>query len=134
MQLIKSLGNFIKNVLKPQRKVVLYESESKEPEHFVSIWDYLSFRENTQASHLSKVIGFTEWVSMKEIFRRIKELFGIEYKNEKSLYPYLKTLTDLGLFETNDAGGQRKWRKKELIIKVKPEVPVEEKEEAKVFA
>ncbi len=136
MQIVKKVREFFKNLLnKEEKKVVLYEfEESKEPEHFVSVWDYLPFRENTQAAHLSKVIGFEEWVSMKEIFRRIKELFGIEYKNDKSLYPYLKTLTDIGLFETSDVGGQRKWRKKEIIIKVTIEEKEEETEEARVIA
>ena len=136
MRIVKKIQNFFKKLLnKEEKKTILYEfEESKEPEHFVSIWDYLPFRENTQASHLSKVIGFEEWVSMKEIFRRIKELFGIEYKNDKSLYPYLKTLTDIGLFETNDVGGQRKWRKKEIIIKVKLTEKEEELEETKAFA
>ncbi|MBI4052400.1 MAG: hypothetical protein HY394_00005 [Candidatus Diapherotrites archaeon] len=75
--------------------------------------------ENTQAFHLASVIGFDEWVDMEEIRRRVVALFGIEYKNEKSLYPYLKTLSDIGLFESTSAGGRRKWRKKDLIIIIK---------------
>lgn len=120
MRALKFLNNIIEKFFgKEEKKTKVYEfEESKEPERFVSVWDYLLFRENTQASHLSKVIGFEEWVPMKEILRRIKELFGVEYLNEKSLYPYLKTLTDINLFETSDVGGQRKWRKKEIIIKI----------------
>ena len=83
-----------------------------------SIWDYLAFNENTQAAHLASVIRFDEWVSMDEIRRRIWDLFQIDYKNERSLYPYLKTMVDLGLIETSNIGGKRKWRKKDLLIKI----------------
>ena len=54
-----------------------------------------------------------------DLKRRIKELFNIEYKNERSLYPYIKTLVDCGLFEVSNVGGKRKWRRKELIVAVK---------------
>ena len=84
-----------------------------------SIWDYLQFMENTQAFHIKSVTGFDEWISMDEIRRRVVELFGISYKNEKSLYGYVKTLTDIGLLETVNAGGKRKWRKRGLLIKIK---------------
>ena len=84
-----------------------------------SIWDHLNFQENSQAYHVSKVINFDEWVTMDEIRRRIFELFGIEYKNSKSLYAYIKTMVDCGLLEVTDIGGKRKWRKKDLIIKIK---------------
>ena len=92
-----------------------------------SIWDNLEFNENTQAAHLSSVIPFDEWVSMDEIRRRIWDLFQIDYKNERSLYPYLKTLVDIGLIETSNIGGKRKWRKKDLLIKI--EKKKKEKEE-----
>ena len=84
-----------------------------------SVWDYLEFKSNTQAFHLSAVLGFDEWVDMEEIRRRVKELFGVEYKNERSLYPYLKTMTDVGLMENNSVGGRMQWRKHDLIVKVK---------------
>ncbi|MFH1240669.1 MAG: hypothetical protein V1672_05685 [Candidatus Diapherotrites archaeon] len=84
-----------------------------------SIWDYLKFHEHTQAHHLVNVVGFDEWVSMEEIRRRVRELFSVEYKNERSLYPYIKTLVDIGLMETSNVGGKRKWRKKDLMIKIK---------------
>ena len=90
-----------------------------------SIWDYLAFIANTQAFHLSKVIGFDEWVSMEEIKRRVKELFGVNYKNDRSLYPYIKTLVDSGLFEASNVGGKRKWRKKDLLIKSKKQTEKE---------
>ena len=93
--------------------------EAEETLEVYSIWDYLAFVANTQAFHLSKVIGFDEWVSMDEIKRRIRELFAVDYKNDRSLYPYIKTLVDSGLFETSNVGGKRKWRKKDLLIKAK---------------
>lgn len=83
-----------------------------------SVWDYLNFRLNTQAFHLSSVLGFDEWADMTEIRRRIKEFFGAEYKNERSLYPYLKTLTDIGLMESTSIGGRMQWRKHDLLVKV----------------
>ena len=86
-----------------------------------SVWDYLEFKQNTQAFHLSAVLGFDEWVDMEEIRRRVKDLFGVEYKNERSLYPYLKTLTDVGLMENNSVGGRMQWRKHDLLLKVKKE-------------
>ncbi len=103
----------------------IYQEQTKtspEPEDIHSIWDYLKFQENTQAFHLVNIVGFDEWVDMEEIRRRILELFNIEYKNERSLYPYLKTLTDIGFFETNNVGGRRKWRKKDLIFRTKNKI------------
>ena len=82
----------------------------------------MEFRENTQAHHLNSVIGYEELVDMDEIRRRILELFHVEYKNERSLYPYLKTMVDIGLFETLDVGGKRKWRKKAALLKKKREM------------
>lgn len=95
----------------------IYEEEVKKVE-IHSVWDFLQFNDNTQAFHLSSVIRFDEWVSMDEIRRRIWELFQIDYKNERSLYPYLKTMVDLGLIETSNIGGKRKWRKRDLLIKL----------------
>ncbi len=86
-------------------------------EEIHSLWDYLTFRENTQAHHLTSVIGFEELVDMDEIRRRIQEIFHVEYQNERSLYPYLKTMVDIGLFETVDVGGKRKWRKKAVLLR-----------------
>lgn len=93
----------------------------------LSVWDVLKFNDNTQAFHLSSVIRFDEWVTMDEIRRRIFEIFQIDYQNERSLYPYLKTLVDIGLIESTNIGGKRKWRKKDLLIKIEKEE--EEKEE-----
>lgn len=85
-----------------------------------SIWDYIKFTTHTQAHHICSVLGFEEWVPMDEILRRIKELFGVEYQNERSLYPYIKTLVDCGLLETAGFAGKKHWRKKDMIIKIEP--------------
>jgi len=96
-----------------------------------SIWDFLSFNENTQAYHLVNVLGFDEWIDMTEIRRRIKELFGVEYKNERSLYPYLKTLVDINLVEAMNIGERRKWRKKEVLFEtIVAKETVKKKDEA----
>ena len=99
-----------------------------------SIWDFLQFNEHTQAFHLASVIRFDEWVTMDEIRRRIFELFQVDYENERSLYPYLKTMVDIGLIETNSIGGKRKWRKKDLLIKIEKEEKEVQKEEIKTEA
>jgi len=96
-----------------------------------SIWDFLQFNEHTQAFHLASVIRFDEWATMDEIRRRIFELFQVDYENERSLYPYLKTMVDIGLFETNNIGGKRKWRKKDLLIKIEKEEKEAEKQAQK---
>ncbi len=84
----------------------------------LSIWDIIKCTEHTQAYHLVSVIPYDEWIDMSEIMRRIWDLFQIEYKNDRSLYPYLKTMVDLGLIETSNIGGKRKWRKKDLLVKI----------------
>jgi hypothetical protein len=94
-----------------------------------SIWDFLQFNEHTQAFHLASVIRFDEWATMDEVRRRIFDLFQIDYENERSLYPYLKTMVDIGLIETNNIGGKRKWRKKDLLIKLEKETKEAQKEE-----
>ncbi|MEK6970723.1 MAG: hypothetical protein AABW68_03430 [archaeon] len=91
----------------------------------VNMWDHLTFKEGTQAHHITKVLDHEEWISMEEILRRVNELFGILYQNERSLYPYLKTLVDAGLLEANMVGGKMKWRKKNLIITIGEEMEEE---------
>lgn len=124
------LRSFIKAVFRAferakdwaEEEEAIYKTVKEETEKQLhSLWDFLSFAENTQAFHLINVIGFDEWVDMEEIRRRIKEIFSIEYKNEKSLYPYLKTMTDINLFESTNIGGRRKWRKKELLFELETE-------------
>ncbi|MBN2067133.1 MAG: hypothetical protein JW744_01555 [Candidatus Diapherotrites archaeon] len=102
------------------KKIYIEQGQQpKKAEEIHSVWDYLKFKENTQAFHLSSVLGFEEWVDMQEIRRRVKEIFNVEYKNERSLYPYLKTMDDIGLMESTNVGGKRQWRKRDIIIKRK---------------
>lgn len=121
--------NFIKKIFKiekiPENKEnqvfeqKIYQNDEKLEEEIqiISIWDIIKINEHTQANHLVSVIPFDEWISMDEIRRRIWDIFQIEYKNDRSLYPYLKTMVDLGLIETSNIGGKRKWRKKDLLVK-----------------
>ncbi len=101
------------------RSIYVEPEEAEETQTLLSVWDILRFRDNTQAYHLNGVLGFDEWVDMEEVRRRIYEIFGVEYKNFRSLYPYLKTLVDLGLMETTSVGGRRKWRKVALLVSVR---------------
>jgi hypothetical protein len=106
--------------LKKENKEQIYENKEepvKEEIEIISIWDVINTQDHTQASHLVSVIPYDEWISMDEIMRRIWDIFQVEYKNDRSLYPYLKTMVDLGLIETSNIGGKRKWRKKDLLIK-----------------
>ncbi len=116
------LKHFLKNVFTaPANASVPADSiytEQAVMEKIHSLWDYISFTTHSQAFHICNVLGFEEWVSMDEILRRIKELFGAKYQNERSLYPYIKTLVDCNLLETTGFGGKKHWRKKELLIKI----------------
>ena len=97
------------------RTVNLGGAEGKKQYKVINVWKYLTFKEGTQAHHLTKVLDFEEWVWMEEILRRVNELFGVTYQNVRSLYPYLKTLVDTGLLEANMLGGKMRWRKKSLL-------------------
>lgn len=81
----------------------------------INVWNYLKFKEGSQAHHITKVLDFEEWIPMDEILRRVNELFDVQYQNERSLYPYLKTLVDAGLLEASMLGGKMRWRKKNLM-------------------
>jgi len=81
----------------------------------INVWNYLKFKEGSQAHHITKTLDFEEWITMEEILRRVNELFGVQYQNERSLYPYLKTLVDAGLLEASMLGGKMRWRKKNLM-------------------
>lgn len=124
----------IKQILGIKQKVAqvspqtVQVSEGKKGFEVRSIWDFLQFNEHTQAFHLASVIRFDEWVTMDEVRRRIFDLFQVDYENERSLYPYLKTMVDVGLIESNNIGGKRKWRKKDLLIKIEKEIKEEEKQ------
>jgi hypothetical protein len=129
--------DFIKQMLGIKAKIpektaqITIVSEAKKGVEVRSIWDFLQFNEHTQAFHLASVIRFDEWATMDEIRRRIFELFQVDYENERSLYPYLKTMVDIGLIESNSIGGKRKWRKKDLLIKIEKEEKEAEKQEEK---
>ncbi len=130
MMIIKTVMRKLINMVKrleswaeetPEAKSPTEQKIAQLPAEIQSIWDYVAAKENTQAAHLISVVGFEEWVEMPEIKRRVKELFGMEYKNDRSLYPYIKTLVDCGFFESTDIGGKRKWKKKALLLKLKGE-------------
>jgi len=53
---------------------------------------------------------------MEDLKNRIKLQYNIEYQNEKSLYPYIKTLTDINLIKLNNTGKKRTWKKNVIII------------------
>jgi hypothetical protein len=103
------------------------KSNNSEENTIISVWDVIKCNEHTQAYHLVSVIPFDEWIDMFEIKRRIWDLFQIEYKNDRSLYPYLKTMVDLGIIETANIGGKRKWRKKDLLVKIEKKEKIDEK-------
>ena len=69
---------------------------------------------------------------MEEIMRRVREVFHVDYQNDRSLYPYVKTLVDIGIVETQSAGGKKKWRKRDLLVKLKRKVEEAEEETEKV--
>lgn len=102
-------------------------SHTKNVDSYTDIWHYIKPKENTQAYHVLSVIGFEDWIDMEDIRKKIKDGFFIEYQHEKSLYPYIKTLVDIGLLETNSVGGKRKWKKKELVITTPVYLPNKEK-------
>ncbi|MAG18271.1 MAG: hypothetical protein CL944_02235 [Candidatus Diapherotrites archaeon] len=102
----------------PSLKNSIYEKKEELIEEIHSVWDYIKLNDNSQASHIAAILGFDEWITMDEILRRIRELFGMDYKNDRSLYPYIKTLVDIGLVETNNVGGKKKWRKRDILIKL----------------
>ncbi len=84
-----------------------------------TIWDILKIKENTQAEHIIKSTPADKWVTMDEIRHNIKIQFNVEYINEKSLYPYLKTLVDINLIKMNNIGKKRTWKKNIIVIENK---------------
>ncbi|MEM4390407.1 MAG: hypothetical protein QXU92_02880 [Candidatus Diapherotrites archaeon] len=134
MWLIQKIKEILfKKEKKEEQQLTQQKQENKELEieEIHSIWDYLKITENTQAAHILTVVGFEEWIPMEEILRRIKELFGVDYKNKRSLYPHVKTLVDIGLLESISVGDKKKWRKREILIKLKTKKTEKEKEEVK---
>ncbi|MCX6801470.1 MAG: hypothetical protein NTZ73_04775 [Candidatus Diapherotrites archaeon] len=127
------IKNLFKGVNKPKEAIEqaskIYAEPEKRKIEIHSIWDFLKINENTQVIYLISVIRFDEWVTMDEIRQRIFDLFQVNYQNERSLYPYLKTMVDLGLMEINNVGGKRKWRKRDLLIKIEQKKKSEEEKE-----
>ncbi len=121
MQILEMLKKILfgqeKQAEKSAENTIYNEKDLVEQIH--SIWNYIKLNENTQASHIIAVLGFDEWIPMEEIMRRIRELFRVDYQNDRSLYPYIKTLVDVGLVEAQSTGGKKKWRKRDVLIKVK---------------
>jgi hypothetical protein len=81
-----------------------------------TIWDVIKARENTQAEHIINCLPDDEWIDMEDLKNRIKLQYNVEYQNEKSLYPYIKTLTDINLIKLNNSGKKRTWKKNIIII------------------
>ncbi|HOZ35712.1 MAG TPA: hypothetical protein PLK55_01875 [archaeon] len=81
-----------------------------------TIWDVIKARENTQAEHIIACLPDDEWIDMEDLKNRIKLQYNVEYQNEKSLYPYIKTLTDINLIKVNNSGKKRTWKKNIIII------------------
>jgi len=97
------------------RSITIHELQ----EEINTIWDVLKIKENTQAEHIIKATPADKWVTMDEIRNSIKMQFNIEYANEKSLYPYLKTLVDINLIKMNNIGKKRTWKKNIIVIEVR---------------
>ncbi|MFH1391243.1 MAG: hypothetical protein ABIH20_02935 [Candidatus Diapherotrites archaeon] len=132
-----SLFDWLKNIFKSEKtekkSIVnsIYEKKEELIEEIHSVWDYIKLNDNSQAAHITAILGFDEWIPMDEILRRIRELFGMDYKNDRSLYPYIKTLVDIGLVETNNVGGKKKWRKRDILIKLEGKKEKEKTEKVK---
>jgi hypothetical protein len=105
--------NFISEEKKDISKIYTVENINNK---LKTIWDILKINDNTQAEHLLKSIPSDQWVTMEEIKKKITLEFNIEYKNEKSLYPYLKTLVDINLIKINNTGKKRSWKKNIIIL------------------
>jgi hypothetical protein len=114
--------NIIENTLEENKKenpkirsVTIQELQNE----INTIWDILKIKENTQAEHIIKSTPSDKWVTMDEIRNNIKIQFNVEYSNEKSLYPYLKTLVDIDLIRVNNQGKKRTWKRNVIVIKNK---------------
>ena len=94
----------------------IYDFSKISNEKINTIWDIIKIRENTQAEHIITCLPDDEWVDMEDLKNRIKLQYNVEYQNEKSLYPYIKTLTDINLIKVNNSGKKRTWKKNIIII------------------
>jgi len=114
---IKQEAKGEKNIEKKEKYGLMYEKQMEVEQEISSLWNILKFNINSQAFYLKECLNFDEWLDIYEIKRRIKENFGIDYKNEKSLYPYIKTMVDVGLLEFSDFNNKRHWRKRVLFLR-----------------
>lgn len=94
----------------------IYDVSKINNQNINTIWDIIKARENTQAEHIINCLPDDEWVDMVDLKNRIKLQYNVEYQNEKSLYPYIKTLTDINLVKVNNSGKKRTWKKNIIII------------------
>jgi len=94
----------------------IYDIKKIDKTKINTIWDVIKIKENTQAEHIINCLVEDQWIDMEELKQRIKLQYNIEYQNEKSLYPYIKTLTDINLIKHNNAGKKRTWKKNIVLI------------------
>lgn len=94
----------------------IYDVSKINNQNINTIWDIIKARENTQAEHIINCLPDDEWIDMVDLKNRIKLQYNVEYQNEKSLYPYIKTLTDINLVKVNNSGKKRTWKKNIIII------------------
>jgi hypothetical protein len=114
----KIVNNIIRNTMTESENIKSITIEELKNE-INTIWDIIKIKENTQAEHITKSISADKWVTMDELRQNIKIQFNVEYVNEKSLYPYLKTLVDINLIKMNNIGKKRSWKKNIIIIENK---------------
>ncbi|MFA5745359.1 MAG: hypothetical protein WC932_00665 [archaeon] len=104
------------NEIKNKENLKIYDISKIDSKKINTIWDIIKARENTQAEHIINCLPDDEWIDMEDLKNRIKLQYNIEYQNEKSLYPYIKTLTDINLIKLNNTGKKRTWKKNVIII------------------
>jgi len=113
----KPLKNtYTKTELNKLENTKIYDVNKIDFNKINTIWDVIKIKENTQAEHIIKSLSADQWMDIEDIKRRIKLEFNIEYQNEKSLYPYIKTLTDINLIKVNNTGKKRTWKKNIILI------------------
>lgn len=116
----KPLKNtYTKEELNKLENTKIYDVNKIDFNKINTIWDVIKIKENTQAEHIIKSLSADQWMDIEDIKRRIKLEFNIEYQNEKSLYPYIKTLTDINLIKVNNTGKKRTWKKNIILIENK---------------
>ena len=99
-----------------EQPVKIYDVTRIDSSKINTIWDVIKPKENTQAEHIINCLLDDQWIDMDELKQRIKLQYNIEYQNEKSLYPYIKTLTDINLVKLNNTGKKRTWKKNVIFI------------------